>query len=701
MFALVASTVNVVAILPVAPQKAMAASPTQFIIDNGFATGNAKIAGVPFSVHIEARNSSNNIVTDFNGAVTLSDQTESISPTTTTNFTNGVWNGQVTITKTMNADTFTLIYSGISAISAQFNVNPDKRYTMLALYSGNNQSGVVASTLSNAVTVKAIDQYGNPVPNTAVNFLMPAYPANSSGQSLTPASGTTDINGMVSSSIHLGDKIGTYAITAKLTTPGGTQLNLYVNATAGPLYSLKLAPPISVVPKGASQQFFLDGYDQYKNPVNLSAATWSVTNGGGTVDQNGVFHAGNVSGNYIGTVHAAIGNVGTSATVTVINETSGNPEGNGDGSGVNGTGGSASNNAQATPTPYPEPTVVCSEEGICVVTNAVSTPKGSGDSNGDKDGKQKDPRPDAGVIDRVYVAPKTLSLPTGTKQLLTAQAYDKYNNSIADVTYDWNVAGDIGKLSYSTASSTDLETGNKPGNGTITVKASQVQLKDGNTIQKSADIIVSVTPRTGGTLKFDEIPSPQKTDEVFVVTITARDFSGNIIADYSDSATLSDSTGSIEPGAATPFISGIWKGEVKIQYASNSVTVSAVGNGLSGVSNEFKVEGTAKPILKNIGGAMTELLKSSGVTSALGKISAKAGKGASQQFIRAMAAGIATGFGLLGSAIAIGILSGRGLEAIGRNPTAKGKVQFNMYLGIFISLIVAALAVLASLVILS
>src|SRR5690606_33249254 len=126
-----------------------------------------------------------------------------------------------------------------------------------------------------------------------------------------------------------------------------------------------------------------------------------------------------------------------------------------------------------------------------------------------------------------------------------------------------------------------------------------------------------------------------------------------------------------------------------------------IGNGLSGVSNEFKVEGTPKPLLKNIGGVMTELLNATGISSALGKISAKAGgKGAQQQFIRAMAAGIATGFGLLGSAIAIGILSGRGLEAIGRNPTAKGKVQFNMYIGIFISLIVAALAVLASLVIL-
>jgi F0F1-type ATP synthase membrane subunit c/vacuolar-type H+-ATPase subunit K len=56
--------------------------------------------------------------------------------------------------------------------------------------------------------------------------------------------------------------------------------------------------------------------------------------------------------------------------------------------------------------------------------------------------------------------------------------------------------------------------------------------------------------------------------------------------------------------------------------------------------------------------------------------------------------------GLLGSALAIGLLVGRGLEAIGRNPLAKSKVQINMYLMVVVCVGVAALAVFSALLIL-
>jgi F-type H+-transporting ATPase subunit c len=292
---------------------------------------------------------------------------------------------------------------------------------------------------------------------------------------------------------------------------------------------------------------------------------------------------------------------------------------------------------------------------------------------------------------------------TGSKQLITAQAYDKYNNSITDVTYNWSKTGDIGELSYSTASNTDLTASLKPGNGTITVTANQIQTTTGNSIQKSVEITVAIKPQTGGQFVFETIESPQKVNQVFTATITAKDFSGNIIADYTGSASISDSTGSLLPTSAGPFISGIWKGEVKILYANESVTISAIGTGLSGVSNQFAVEGDKKPLLRNIGDALDKLsqLITGKAGSGGGNVGVgKGGSGATQQFIRTMAAGIAAGFGLLGSAIAIGILSGKGLEAIGRNPVAKGKVQLNMYLAIFSSIGVSVMAVVAALIIL-
>lgn len=42
---------------------------------------------------------------------------------------------------------------------------------------------------------------------------------------------------------------------------------------------------------------------------------------------------------------------------------------------------------------------------------------------------------------------------------------------------------------------------------------------------------------------------------------------------------------------------------------------------------------------------------------------------------------LAMGLGTLGTGIGIGLLVSKGLEAIGRNPDAAGKIQTNMILG--------------------
>ena len=46
---------------------------------------------------------------------------------------------------------------------------------------------------------------------------------------------------------------------------------------------------------------------------------------------------------------------------------------------------------------------------------------------------------------------------------------------------------------------------------------------------------------------------------------------------------------------------------------------------------------------------------------------------------------IAVGFGVMGPGIGLGILIGRALEAIGRNPEAAGKIQSTMFIGIAIT----------------
>jgi F0F1-type ATP synthase membrane subunit c/vacuolar-type H+-ATPase subunit K len=668
--------------------------PDHFAIDNAF-TSTAKTAGVSFTITIQALDSNGNLVTDFYGPVFLSDNTGTLAPAQSGQFVGGSWTGPVTVTRASTNNQITAFLFNKSVTSGTFITLADTRYTNLALVSGNNQSGVVATTLPTSIGIKTIDLYGNPINNISVTFLIAAYPPSATGQTLSSAGGTTDSTGRLTTNLTLGTKVGTYTITAKVNNASAQQTIIYANATPAPLATLSLSPLITVIPKGASQQFFIEGFDQYKNSLDLSGLSWSVVNGGGTVDSTGIFTAGSISGNYVNTLRAEIGGVGAAATVTVIDDSSGGAGGaaaSGASSGGSGAGGAP----EPTITPHPSP------------TPTPGTGNGNGNGNGDgnsniQDGKNKDTRPLSFVLDRVYVVPNHISIATGGKQILTAQGYDKYNNSISDLSYSWTTTGSVGDLSYQTADSTELTAGNTPGNGTITVKASQYD-ENGALVEKSADVTVAIRPASGNRLVFDTISSPQKTNTGFTVTITAKDSSDNIIASYQGPATLTDSTGSLVPNLATPFVSGIWRGEVKVLYAADSDTISAIGTGLSGVSNAFKVSGDAAagaasgPLssLKNIGQALANA-----VNGTLGKTpGSTSGSLTGQQLIRNLAAGIAAGFGLLGAAIGMGILSGRGLEAIGRNPMAKGKVQLNMYISLLVSLLVAVLAIVASLLIL-
>src|SRR3989338_3468431 len=49
---------------------------------------------------------------------------------------------------------------------------------------------------------------------------------------------------------------------------------------------------------------------------------------------------------------------------------------------------------------------------------------------------------------------------------------------------------------------------------------------------------------------------------------------------------------------------------------------------------------------------------------------------------QSLATALAIGLGALGPGIGVGILAGKALEAIGRNPEAEGKIRTNMVLGI-------------------
>jgi hypothetical protein len=75
----------------------------------------------------------------------------------------------------------------------------------------------------------------------------------------------------------------------------------------------------------------------------------------------------------------------------------------------------------------------------------------------------------------------------------------------------------------------------------------------------------------------------------FAVTITAYDRYNNLATDFTGTAALSDSTGTLSPVTTGNFVAGVWTGNLTITRAQTGVTVTANSGGRSGVSNSFDV----------------------------------------------------------------------------------------------------------------
>jgi F-type H+-transporting ATPase subunit c len=66
---------------------------------------------------------------------------------------------------------------------------------------------------------------------------------------------------------------------------------------------------------------------------------------------------------------------------------------------------------------------------------------------------------------------------------------------------------------------------------------------------------------------------------------------------------------------------------------------------------------------------------------------------------KAIGAGLAIAIGAIGPALAIGMLVGKAMEALGRNPEARAAIQTNMILGVAFAEAIAIYALLTALII--
>lgn len=162
------------------------------------------------------------------------------------------------------------------------------------IYSGDNQSGSVASTLPQFVTAFVGDKYGNPVKDVVVYFL----PVNGQG-SLQPNIATTNASGIAYSNWTLDTVAGVQTCEARIGQTTNGIITFHATATAlRTSSSLEIVSgdnQFGIMGRGLSQLIVVRARDKYKNIIPFFTHSFSVLKGGGSVipsskisDENGI-----------------------------------------------------------------------------------------------------------------------------------------------------------------------------------------------------------------------------------------------------------------------------------------------------------------------------------------------------------------------------------------------------------------------------
>lgn len=250
--------------------------------------GNMPLAGSSFPVVVEARGENDApLGVEASTAVLLRVHSGS-----------GILGGTVSGTITAGSNsvalsgvTYTVAESGVQlrvtrtdgdvladATSAQFTVLPGTATQIMAV-SGMNQSAMFGSTLPNPLVVRVADPLGNPVSAVPVLFTITQTPSGASGQALSVTASPSDASGRVSTVLTLGNKVGSYTVTATATGITGTAV-FNATAVAGPAAVLLMtsgnyqqAPILTTLP----QPLVVTVLDASNNPVQGKEVSFGLS----------------------------------------------------------------------------------------------------------------------------------------------------------------------------------------------------------------------------------------------------------------------------------------------------------------------------------------------------------------------------------------------------------------------------------------
>ena len=137
-----------------------------------------------------------------------------LNPTSATTGSNGEASTALQLGNTVGSYTGTARVSSIAqSVTFTATATDPPRATTLELVSGNNQSGKINEHLRDPLVVRVLDQYGAVLSGVTVNFSV-----NPSSGVLNPTSATTGSNGEASTALQLGNTVGSYTVTARVSS---------------------------------------------------------------------------------------------------------------------------------------------------------------------------------------------------------------------------------------------------------------------------------------------------------------------------------------------------------------------------------------------------------------------------------------------------------------------------------------------------
>jgi hypothetical protein len=582
-------------------------------------------AGNSFTLNLAARDAYGNLVTSFTSVADLSDETGTITPVQTTNFTAGLWNGNVTITKTRLSNTITARSGGKAGTSAAFAIAPAALdYFQISEVASPKTAGVPFG-----LSITAKDVYENDKNDFTGTVI------------LTEPTGTLVIQGSgsnITSSFTAGTWTGNVLITdaetdIRILASGGGQNGTtgYFNVIAASVNSFSIS---SISDQSAGRSFLitvtaLDAYGNravsFSGPgmrVNLThsgagvltpAVSTDFSNGAwnGTVSisqtqsndqitvQDGAGHSGIsnpfniISSTVDHFVFSSIGSgqtAGTAFSLTITAQDAGNNT-------VTAFNGTA-NIADLTGTLSIQQVTFTAGvwSGALSVTQARTGDYLTVTALG-KSGQSGSFNVNPAALSRFDIANLSSPKTAGSGFAMTITAKDAYNNTVTGFTSTVSIQSPT--VTVSPATSGAFSGGVRVQTVTINRAAIDVAVtvSDGSGHSGTTNYF-NVVPNALHHFEIENIPD-QATGMPFSIRVTAVDANGNTVTGFngaSSTVTITHSgSGSINPSTSSAFNNGIWTGNVIIPQAQTNdrIQVIRTGGSEAGTSNDFDVTPSA------------------------------------------------------------------------------------------------------------